>query len=434
MEPKKKSSLTILGLPLPLYLIVFALMIAAIAFNILPNGLIGALLFMMVTGALLDLIGNHTPIISTFFGGGPMVIIFGMAALAYFKVIPAPVIKNVDTFMKGGEFLNWYIAALIVGSILGMNRKLLIKAALRYIPTIAAGVAMALLLVSLGGLMFSQSPAESIAYIGIPIMGGGMGAGAVPIADVFAGAMGLKKEVILSRLVPAVALGNAMAIVAAGVLHRIGQKRPSLTGNGKLMEVGDDGFHLADEKEEKGPSLADYGIGLVLSASFYVLGNLIGFGLKKVGLNIHPYAWMIISVAIIKALDLMPRHLAKACANWYQFVAKNFTSALLVGIALAYTDMKMIIEAFSPQYVVLCFLVIVGAVLGTALAGKALGMYPIESALTAGLCMANMGGTGDVAVLTAAKRMELMPFAQISSRLGGALIILLASILIPIFF
>jgi Na+/citrate or Na+/malate symporter len=72
-------------------------------------------------------------------------------------------------------------------------------------------------------------------------------------------------------------------------------------------------------------------------------------------------------------------------------------------------------------------------VLGAALLGKAVGFYPIESAISAGLCMANMGGTGDVAVLSASKRMQLMPFAQIASRLGGAIILLLAGLIIPFF-
>lgn len=423
----------IMGLSLPVYFGLLAVLLGAIALGVLPKGMIGAFLFMMVVGALLDVIGNNTPIVKTFFGGGPIVIIFGSAALVYFNILPKEITDNVTTFMKGGGFLDFYIAALITGSILGMSKKLLMKAAIRYFPTILGGVAVALGLVALGGLIFGQSPAESIAYIGIPIMGGGMGAGAVPLAEVFGKGLNMPAEDILSRLVPAVALGNAIAIVFGGILDRVGKKYPGLTGNGKLMEIGEEDLKVADK--ETSLSLKDFGIGIAVATAFFTFGNIVGdLFVRFLNLDIHPYAWMIISVAIAKSVNLLPAKLEDACANWYQFVATNWTAALLMGIGIAYTDLGQVISAFSPVYLVLVFLVVLGAVLGTAIVGKMVGFYPIEAAITAGLCMANMGGTGDVAVLTAAHRMELMPFAQISSRLGGAFIILLATLIVPIFF
>lgn len=424
----------IMGISLPVYFSLLGVLLIAIIFNVLPKGMIGAFAFMMIVGALFDVIGNNTPIVKTFFGGGPIVIIFGSAALVYFKVLPEAIAENVTTFMKGGGFLDFYIAALITGSILGMSKKLLVKAAVRYFPTIIGGVVVSLAFVSLGGMLFGQSPAEAMAYIGIPIMGGGMGAGAVPIAEVFANGLGVSSETILSKLVPAVALGNAMAIVFGGLLDKLGKARPELSGNGKLMEIGEDDLKEKENNDEP-LSISDYGIGIAIACTFFAFGQIVGYVLKTyVGINIHAYAWMIISVALAKAFNLLPSKFEKACANWYKFVATNWTSALLMGIGIAYTDLGQVIAAFSPTFLVLVFLVILGAVVGSAFVGKLVGFYPIEAAITAGLCMANMGGTGDVAVLTAAHRMELMPFAQISSRLGGAFIILLATFLVPIIF
>ncbi len=53
---------------------------------------------------------------------------------------------------------------------------------------------------------------------------------------------------------------------------------------------------------------------------------------------------------------------------------------------------------------------------------------PVEAAVVTA-CHSGLGGTGDVAILGAADRMGLMAFAQISTRVGGALMIVIATFL-----
>lgn len=423
----------IMGLDLKWFTIIVVIIVAGCLLDAFPTGMVGAFLFLMIAGALMNHLGNIMPFVKTFLGGGAIVCIFGGAAFVYYHILPEALIKNCTVFMQDAGFLDFYIAALITGSVLGMSRKLLIRAAIRYLPCIVGSVLMALGLVCVCGLIFGMSPGESIAYIGIPIMGGGMGAGAVPISKVFESALGIDAEIILSRLVPAVALGNAVAIVFGGLLNRLGERFPSLTGNGQLIASGNDS--LRDEaRPTVEPGAQNYAVGIVMATAFYATGSLIAALFAKIGLSIHPYAWMIISVAVAKIANLVPEKHESDAAVWYTFVSQNWTAALMLGIGIAYTDLGQIISAFTPTYLVLVLAVVLGAVLGAALVGRLVGFYPIESAITAGLCMANMGGTGDVAVLTAAKRMSLMPFAQISSRLGGAFIILAASVLVPLFF
>lgn len=421
------KKITVSGLSLPFFLLISAVTFGAIYLNVLPSGLPGAIPLMMVLGALLNETGNRLPIIKDYFGGGPIVIIFGTAVLFHFGILPDTAKSVSVTFMKGGGFLNFYIAALITGSILGMNRKLLLRAFARYIPAIFGGVVGAIGMAALTGALIGYGAKKAILYIAIPIIGGGMGAGAVPLSEIFGQALNEDPTQMLSIMIPALALGNALSIVMAGLLDKLGRLKPSLTGNGKLMREGSAELHQPVQTEMK-IDLEAMGHGMLLATAFFLWG-----GILAKFIPIHPYALMILSVALVKGLGWIPEAYEQAAFQFFRFIMINLTPALLVGIGAAYTDLDAVIAAFSAQYLLLVSVTVMGVTLGSGLIGKLVGFYPIESAITAGLCMSNMGGTGDVAVLSAAKRMELMPFAQISSRLGGAFIILLATALLKLF-
>lgn len=62
----------------------------------------------------------------------------------------------------------------------------------------------------------------------------------------------------------------------------------------------------------------------------------------------------------------------------------------------------------------------VSALVATSFWLVKIGMHPIDVAIVS-CCQSGQGGTGDVAILTAGNRMSLMPFAQIATRIGGAI-------------
>ena len=95
-------------------------------------------------------------------------------------------------------------------------------------------------------------------------------------------------------------------------------------------------------------------------------------------------------------------------------------------------DLKVLGASLSPQFLVICVVIIMTVALVAGLLGKLVGFYPVESSITAGLCTNSMGGTGNIAVLSAAERMELIPFAQMATRLGGAMILISSSFLIQL--
>lgn len=435
----QKKPYQLFNLPWYLFAIFAVVVLIATYMGTLPAGMAGCFAVMIVIGTILNEIGDHTPIVKSYLGGGAIVIIFGSAALNYFKILPEDVIANITSFFKPtGAFLDFYIAALITGSILGMNRKLLVKAAARYFPAIFGGLALAFLLCSVLGQIMGFGWARALLLIALPIMGGGMGAGATPLSKIFESAGTMTADEALSVMTPAVAIGNAISIVIAGLIVKIIVSK-KWNGQGALMQAGSIDpaeLEISPEMQAKRDDIkiSNLGVGVLVSTTFFAWGFILAklWSMMVPSVSIHAYAWMIITVAICKITNCLPEKIEIACYQWFQFIMKNLTATLLVGIGICYLDLNQVIVSLNLTYFVLCLVTCLGAFFGAFFVGKFVGFYPVEAGITAGLCMANMGGTGDVAVLSAADRMELMPFAQISSRLGGAVILLLGSLMLSL--
>ena len=439
----QKEAFKIFGMAWYVYAAVAGVALIAMFGDYLPSNTVGAFAILYTLGIALGWIGDRIPVWNTYIGGGSILAFLGSAYLVYIGIIPEATIETVKIFMDTTDFLDLFIAVLITGSILSVNRKLLLKAFAGYLPAILAGIVGAILLGMVGGLLVGVEPARVATEYVLPIMGGGTGAGAIPMADIYANATGNDPAKWLSFGLSILTIANIIAIMAAGVLNKIGELSfgKALTGNGELIRNAED-ISALEGKEEVKVTQRDIACGLILACAFYVAGNILSkvvqipeftlFG-STLKIDIHRFAWMVVLVAIANIAGVIPAELRVGANKLQGYFSKQFLLVIMCGVGIALTDLGELIAAITFGNVLIAALIVVGAILGSGLVGWLVGFYPIETAITAGLCMANRGGSGDLAVLGAAKRMELISFAQISSRLGGGLMLIIASVVFGIF-
>ena len=413
----------IAGFSIPLYLGILALVVVCMYMDCLPAGLVGGMIALMVLGEGLNFLGNHTPVVKTYLGGS-VICILGAAVIQALGLIPEQTHEILDNFVNKEGFLVFYISALITGSLFNIDRGLLIRATVKLLPTAVISLAVGVILSGLLGMVMGDSFLEGILYIGIPMTSGGMTAGAVPLSAMYSSVLGTDAGQILTRIAPATVLGNCVAIIFGGLANNIGERKPSLTGNGCLVNDG----HEVKKQPPMKPTFALLCTGLFISMAFYELGALCHHFISIV----PTYAWMIVAVVIVKGTGILSERLEDAAREWGQFAIHSWTAAALTGIGATLIDLKTILHTITPFYL-LSVVLIVGAITLTAgLIGIKMGFYPLESSIAAGMCTTNMGGSGNVAVLSSSKRMELLPFAQIVTRSCGALMLTIGGVLIQL--
>jgi Na+/citrate or Na+/malate symporter len=229
--------------------------------------------------------------------------------------------------------------------------------------------------------------------------------------------MHMDQGVALGRVLPMVMLGSLTAIVIAGCLNQLGKRFPHLTGEGQLMPNRSNETHRADEVETSTgkTDVTTLASGALLAVLLYMLGML---GQKMTGLP-APVGMLFLAVLLKLVNGVSPR-LQEGSQMVYKFFRTAVTYPILFAVGVAITPWQELVNAFTITNLLVIVSTVSALVATGFLVGKKIGMHPIDVAIVS-CCQSGQGGTGDVAILTSGNRMSLMPFAQIATRIGGAI-------------
>lgn len=408
-------------IPLPVYLLLLALVVGLLFTKALKPDLPTMVAIIGLGGATCGEIGKRLPFFGKI-GGAAIVSAFLPSYLVSLGWVPQDIIAPVTTFTKSSNFIYLFVSAVVVGSIFTMDRNLIIKGFAKIFVPLLVGSVLALFAGIAVGMLCGLELRQVLFFVIVPVMGGGLGEGAIPLSVGYGEILGMDSGKILAQLLPIILLGNLCAIMACGALDLLGKRFPHLTGNGRLqmLELPQDDAKVGVEKEV---SFDGQIVNQVIAAgmcaiTLYLAGVLLHalFGLPG------PVCMLFLAV-LLKLCNAVPQRLEAGAQVLFKFFTTCVTYPLLFANSIAVTHWSELTAAFHIGNVLTIATTVLTLVLTGLVIGWKMGMYPIETAIVNG-CHSGLGGTGDIAILTAANRMQLLPFAQISTRIGGAITVM----------
>lgn len=414
------------GIPLGLFAFIAVMSVAILHLGELKTvGVAGAFAVLWTIGLFFYAIGERIRLLKSLLGGGLVVAYFGAALTANSGTISSEDINYVQSFIIENRFLYFVLASLLISSIISVKTDILKSALLSYAPIILGGLAFAAFGGILAGFLFGVPIERVLMMYFLPIMGGGTGAGAIPMSEVYAEATGKSATDYFNYAIGVLTLGNIVAIITASLLNMLGERFGSLSGHGSLVK-GEQQSRVELKVSE--PKAVNTHSALVLVVCLLLAGVVLS---ATLGL-MHLFAWVTV-IAVIMNLTSMVNESTKAALHQLsEWCMKAFLVTILAAFGLS-ADFAVIAQLIEPASLLIIVSIVLGAALGAGLVANFVKCYPIEGALAGGLCMANAGGAGDLQVLSAARRLSLYPYAQISSRIGGAFMLVLASYFFELF-
>jgi CCS family citrate carrier protein len=401
-------------IPLPVFVILIAVIAGFAVTGKVPSDILMAIVLLSMGGFACAELGKRIPIIRNM-GAAAIFATFIPSYLAFHHLLPDSILGSVTQFTKDSNFLYLFIACIIVGSILGMDRGVLIKGFVKIFAPLAAGSVMGGIVGTLVGTLLGLGAYHTFFFVVVPIMAGGVGEGAIPLSIGYSQILHLPQGELFAQVLPPVMLGSLTAILLSGTLNFVGKKYPHLTGEGRLQPGEHDELAFEEESADDHVDVTTIAAAVVTAVTLYLIGALAQrlFGFPA------PVAMLAIAV-VLKLTKAVSPSLQLGAFHVYKFFSTAVTYPLLFAIGVALTPWDKLVAAFTPAYIITIVATVVTIIATGFFVGGWLKMYPIDTAIVTA-CHSGQGGTGDVAILTAANRMQLMPFAQIATRIGGAI-------------
>ncbi|EKT62441.1 2-hydroxycarboxylate transporter family protein [Providencia burhodogranariea] len=406
-------------IPIPVYIILVLLVTGIMSVKKMGADLPTMIAILGLGGATCAEIGNRIPYLRKM-GGAAIVAAFLPAYLVSVDVIPQSLVEPIILFTKSSHFIYLFVSAVVVGSIFTMDRNLILKGFAKIFLPLFIGSILAFIVGGLVGMVCGLDLKQIMFFISTPVMGGGLGEGTIPLSVGYSEILGIDSGKVLAKLLPVILVANLFAIVICGFLNMVGRRYPHLTGNGQLQITGDS---LLSGNNEEVKEAID--VNWVISAGICAITLYLAGVLLHVLFGLPGPVCMLFLAVIFKLSNLIPKPLEQGAKTLFQFFLASVTYPLLFANSVAVTSWSQLVAAFHPSILITIFTTVAMLALVGFLMAKKMGMYPVEAGIVTA-CHSGLGGTGDIAILSAAERMSLLPFAQISTRIGGAITVMVA--------
>ncbi|MEH2505287.1 malate:Na+ symporter [Bradyrhizobium sp. AZCC 1578] len=379
--------------------------VAAVADSAVSVGSLGAALAIVVLGAFvcaefrrvswLRLIGIDTALC--------LVVPSLLADLSW---VPRNTIGSLGAAMERLDVVGWVISVLVLGGCVQVDWKIMRSMAMKLGVPVFCG-SLAALAATWGWAALWATDFSSAFFLQVaPMMAGGLTAGALPLATGYANQWGQMQGALLAQMLPSLLVANLLAIAVAGI---IGMIRPA------------DGVRGAAATSAAAESVRAGDIGMAIGAiiALYVCGAVVShwFGVSS------PLVVILVGMTA-SALDGIPAPVVRGM----KAVQNYFTSYLLFPVlwlvGLMLVPWEYLVAGLAAPLLSMAFAAVLALSVTGYLVSRWMGLNPADGA-TITLSRVAMGGTGAIAILSAGDRVNLLPFALLVTRLGGALTVLL---------